>query len=280
LHLEDLRKIPKQSSFFRDLFLYVYRLIKRRRAAERERRKHHLIADFEEKVRRYDKEQKELLEKELEKMKNDVLLEAHRRLKRIEKNSVKVRQKLQRAPLESTWYNVFNTYLSSFVDKQKTNEKKLIEDFTQDLNRRDEEMRMVNYYTETLQQWSIEGMFRRDRERVEEEREAERRRKEEENNREIIRRKALIKNDAHVLLEDQQMTREIQGIMVRSGFAAYEKAPAVTEEEKIDKIFEAARSQKLRQIEQERLDKEREQQIQGERVNIVIDITFRYKQFL
>jgi len=70
--------------------MYVYRLIKRRRAAERERRKHHLIADFEEKVRRYDKEQKELLEKELEKMKNDVLLEAHRRLKRIEKNSVKV----------------------------------------------------------------------------------------------------------------------------------------------------------------------------------------------
>ena len=59
-------------------------------AAERERRKHHLIAEFEEKVRRYDEDQKEMLQKELEKMRNDVLLEAHRRLKRIEKNSVQV----------------------------------------------------------------------------------------------------------------------------------------------------------------------------------------------
>ena len=123
---------------------------------------------------------------------------------------------------------------------------------------------MVNFYTENLQKWSIEGLFRRDRERVEKEREAERLRKEEENYREIMRRKALIKNDAHILLEDKQLTQEIQGIMIRSGFAAYEKAPALTDEEKVDKIFLAARSQKLKQKEQERLDKEREQQIQGE----------------
>lgn len=90
MHLKDLREIPKESSFIRDLFMYVYRLIKRRRAAERLRRKHHLLVEFEEKVRRYDEEQKELLQQELEKMRNDVLLEAHRRLKRIEKNSVQV----------------------------------------------------------------------------------------------------------------------------------------------------------------------------------------------
>ena len=125
-------------------------------------------------------------------------------------------------------------------------------------------MRMVNFYTQNLQKWSIEGLFRRDRERIAEEHEAERLRKEEENNREIMRRKALIKNDTHILLEDQQMTREIQGIMIRSGFAAYEKAPALTDDEKIDKIFNAARSEKLKKKEQERLDKEREQQILGE----------------
>ena len=89
-HLEDLKYVPPQSNIFSKVFGFIIRHIKERREAERMRRKHHVLAELEESVRRYDEHYQQKLRNEIESMRNAVLLEAYRAQKRIEKNSIKV----------------------------------------------------------------------------------------------------------------------------------------------------------------------------------------------
>lgn len=90
LHLEDLKYVPAKTSLLTKVFGFAIRIVKDRRAAERERRKHHVLAELEERVKQFDDQYRKTLRDELEAMKNAVLLEAYRAQKRIEKNSVKV----------------------------------------------------------------------------------------------------------------------------------------------------------------------------------------------
>ncbi len=89
-HLGELRVTKKKKDRYR-IFKMCYRAIKDWRAEERERRKHHIIREFEEKVRQYDEKLKLEIEEDIKAHKIAVALEAYRTEQRIKKNSVVVR---------------------------------------------------------------------------------------------------------------------------------------------------------------------------------------------
>jgi hypothetical protein len=88
-HLDDLQLKKKKRDYF-FLFNYVIRRIEEAKARERDRRKHHLLRHFEQKVKEYDSLQKQKVEEAFEKKKNESLLEDYHRQQRIERNSKKV----------------------------------------------------------------------------------------------------------------------------------------------------------------------------------------------
>jgi hypothetical protein len=96
-HLDDLQLKKKKRDYF-FLFNFVIRRIEEARARERERRKHHLLRHFEQKVKEYDSLQKQKVEEAFEKKKNQILLEDYHRQQRIDRNSKKVRAKLKLIP--------------------------------------------------------------------------------------------------------------------------------------------------------------------------------------
>ncbi len=110
-HLEDLRvkrKPPDRLKYIK----YFYGYIKQMRARERERRKHHILKEYEAKIKAYDEMLKKQVQDELEAKEKEVKLEAYRRLKRIERNSRKVRAQ-------------FSLCLMSIKTESSTNYRKL-----------------------------------------------------------------------------------------------------------------------------------------------------------
>lgn len=93
-HLADLRVTKKKKEKYR-IFKQCYRAVVEWRAKERIRRKHHIIREFEEKVRLYDEKLRQEIEDDIEAHKIAVALEAYRTEQRIKKNSVVVRSLLQ-----------------------------------------------------------------------------------------------------------------------------------------------------------------------------------------
>ncbi len=92
-HLDDL-KVSKQK---KDRWRYVKQAIhfmKTWRANERERRKHYILREYEQKIAEYDAHCRQHIQDELAKHEKEVKLEAYRRLQRIERNSKKVSQYL------------------------------------------------------------------------------------------------------------------------------------------------------------------------------------------
>lgn len=216
LYLDDLRKKKPN----RDRLKYVkyfYRVAVRWRRQERERRKHYLLKEFEERIRVYDEMQKQLIRSKMIEHQKEVLMEAHRRRKRIERNS-----------------------------KKKTNQKLLIENFTADLERRDKENKLINFYSKNLTDWAIEGKNRREEE------------EEEERQRQLIRDKEameaakeaarvqLIVEDAAILEEDKAITAEVQTIMLKAGTIGYESKEHETDNDKVTDIFQKSKNAQLR----------------------------------
>jgi hypothetical protein len=89
LHLEELRAVKKPTNYFA-VFHRVGKYIEDVKARERERRKHHLLRHFEEKVKEYDELQRQKIQEALEKKQKDKLLEEYHRQQRIARNSKKV----------------------------------------------------------------------------------------------------------------------------------------------------------------------------------------------
>ncbi|RYH20641.1 hypothetical protein EON65_22860 [archaeon] len=88
-HLEDMR--PKKVR--KDYFKYVrasWQYVSTMRARERERRKHYIIREYEEKVRKFDEMRRKVIQDELDAQEKEIKLEAYRREQRIARNSRKV----------------------------------------------------------------------------------------------------------------------------------------------------------------------------------------------
>lgn len=89
-HLDDLKVQKKRV----DRLKYVkqaYHFLKTFRERERERRKHYILAEFEQKVKAYDEMCRKKIQDELDAHEKATKLEAHRRLERIKRNSKKVK---------------------------------------------------------------------------------------------------------------------------------------------------------------------------------------------
>lgn len=88
-HLEDLR-VKKSATKKVGLVQSVVNYFEDMKARERERRKHHVLKEFEAKIQRYEEEKQRHLELQLEELEKQDMIEEVRRLKRIERNSRKV----------------------------------------------------------------------------------------------------------------------------------------------------------------------------------------------
>ncbi len=88
-HLSDLRYVKKKKDKYR-IFKLCYRAVKEWRAEERLRRKHHIIKEYEEKIKKFDEQLKKEIEEDVKAHKIAIALEAYRTEQRIKKNSVVV----------------------------------------------------------------------------------------------------------------------------------------------------------------------------------------------
>jgi hypothetical protein len=88
-HLMDLRVVAKPKDRI-GMFRRFYRFIQRKRAEERERRKHYILREWEAKIQQYDENVKKALLARIEAHRKEVLLEKHRSEQRRIKNSRKV----------------------------------------------------------------------------------------------------------------------------------------------------------------------------------------------
>lgn len=128
----------------------------------------------------------------------------------------------------------------------------------------------MEFYCDSLQKWSIEGFRRDEKASTENARKQEIARKQAENDKELAMRKSLIKNDAHIVQEDEKITQEVQRMMIRYGMVQYEKQPAVSEDEKIDELFKNLRADKEKERERKRLEDEKAAQILGNLERFVV----------
>jgi hypothetical protein len=89
-HLEDLRYKPKPVDRLKYI-KFIYRFIQRKRAQERERRKHYIIKEWEQKIKEYDAKLRQDVEDKMEAHRKEVLIELHRAEQRRIRNSRKVK---------------------------------------------------------------------------------------------------------------------------------------------------------------------------------------------
>jgi hypothetical protein len=92
------------------------------------------LREFENKVFTFDAKQQALIEDEIAAARKVVMMETFRSLKRIESNS-----------------------------KVAVNHVKIIADYTRELDRRDEDMLRVNFYSSVVKDWGVASYFERDR---------------------------------------------------------------------------------------------------------------------
>ena len=272
-HLEDLRVVAKKNDRV-GIFRRFYRFIQRKRAEERERRKHYIIREWEEKIKEYDENQKQAILDRMEAHRKEVLLEKHRSEQRRIRNSRKVHtiNILMKLNVVVTSY-LLNTLTQPHT--QKVERSSQIEQFTADLDRRDKEAKVMQYYCTNLTNWAIEGhdrwalrtttvlllltlsyMYlllcllstnRRDREVIEAKQLADKLAAEKKAADKLARHKQEIADDAQILEDDKRITKEVETIMIRYGTVEYEPELDKSHDEKLDNIFEQHKKSKSNQ---------------------------------
>ncbi len=130
---------------------------------------------------------------------------------------------------------------------QKVEKKLLADQFSTDLDRREQEDRQMLYYSEYFSQWRIEEMDKLEKaEQLEKEKtEKERKEKKEFDEKEIRRR--LIESDSRLVAEDEQLTRQVESIMLRSGMIHYQPKLITDDKEMVNQVFKRNKSFKQRQ---------------------------------
>ena len=120
-------------------------------------------------------------------------------------------------------------------------QSKIIDDFTKDLQKRDEEAKLINYYTKNLQKWAIEGFDRDDYNKEEQIRKENIKNENKKLEEEKLKKLKIIENDENLLKEDKKITSEVQTIMIKYGLVDYKKQIIRTEDDMINDIFGKAK---------------------------------------
>lgn len=155
-HLEELRvkKVKKDRWKY---FKMLFRFIIRKRREERERRKHYILKEWEQKLKQYVEKEQQAVQAKMEEHRKELLLEQHRSNLRRIRNSKKVSLLLLKSIVLIQCSLIF--YLMNYFE-QKVEKSAHIELFTADLKRRDLEAKKMNYYCTNLSTWAIEGYER------------------------------------------------------------------------------------------------------------------------
>ncbi|KAJ1421405.1 hypothetical protein B484DRAFT_481147 [Ochromonadaceae sp. CCMP2298] len=222
--MEDLKVKPKKVDRFKYL-KDTFNFIQAARSRERERRKHYILLEWEERIKEYDLKTKQEVLDQMQLQRKEVLLELYRSDQRRIKNS-----------------------------KKKVERSTQIEQFTTNLQRRDKEAKIMDFYSENLTNWAIAGYHRDDREAEEAAQRAAQQHLMDVKAAKKAYQKQLIAEDAAILAEDRWITGEVESLMLKCGTVQYEPDLERTDDENMESIF-----QRNKALKEKREKKEKEE---------------------
>lgn len=216
-HLDALQKIKPEPK--RSYLSKITGFLGEQRALERERRKHHVIREYEEKIKRYEAEKEHQLQIQLQEITKQENIEELRRLKRIERNS-----------------------------KKKVEKQFLVEQFTSGLQQRERESAQLSFFSNDLVRWQIDGLDNLDAQEIENTRLTKLANEEALRIQRLQEREAMIALDKQQLLEDEQETSQIETMMIRYGMINYSRIPADNVNDMVSNILSLHRKKSMRNM--------------------------------
>eukprot|EP01038_Epipyxis_sp_PR26KG_P011316 gene11316-15178_t len=207
-YLEDLRPPPPKSRL-RELLRIAGNKFHDWKEYEIKRRKHYLLKEYERKVHLYDKTRKEMIAQEMAEQQKMVLVEAYRKQERIRLNS-----------------------------KEKVAQSVHIERFAKDIEKRNKQNLVTDFYTTYLTKWANEAYYKNEQitEQNQIMKENERRIQQELINEQ--KKQALIKQDELIIQEDIKISANIKEMMIKYGLIEYDVDMNQNEHKKINEIID------------------------------------------
>lgn len=216
-HLLDMRHKPPSKAVVSAAINSTVGYIKGWRARERERRKHYIIKELEQRARMFEEKHHESILAQLEAEERAEKLEEYRREQRIIRNSRKKKEKTE-----------------------------LADSFAKDIDKRDKAAAQMAYFCENLPVWKIEGQRREESETIRKAKEKMEAELKALVAKEKVEKEVHLRRDKAMLEEDERFTREIETMMVRYGTIAIKSD--LSEHDAIESIFSNARQAKLESL--------------------------------
>ena len=123
------------------------------------------------------------------------------------------------------------------VMEQKFNLKLAVDTYTQDLDRRDKETRITEFFATTLTKWGVEAINNAHARGIEQEKHDELMRQQNKARMKEVRRLKLIEDDAKFIADDMEVAKEMETMMLRYGMIGFDKEVDVSEEDQIKQLF-------------------------------------------
>ena len=115
--------------------------------------------------------------------------------------------------------------------------KQAVNTYTQDLDRRDKETRITEFYANTLTKWGVEAINNAHARSIEQEKHDQLMRQQNKARRKEERRLKLIEDDAKFVAEDMEVANEMETMMLKYGMIGFDKEMDVSEEDQIKQLF-------------------------------------------
>lgn len=112
-----------------------------------------------------------------------------------------------------------------------------METYTQDLDRRDKETRITEFFATTLTKWGVEAINNAHARSVEQEKHDELMRQQNKARKKEERRLKLIEDDAKFVADDMEVAKEMETMMLRYGMIGFDKEVDISEEDQIRQLF-------------------------------------------
>lgn len=123
------------------------------------------------------------------------------------------------------------------VMEQKFNLKLAVDAYTQDLDRRDKETRITEFFATTLTKWGVEAINNAHARGIEQEKHDELMRQQNKARKKEERRLKLIEDDAKFVADDMEVAKQMETMMLRYGMIGFDKEVDVSEEDQIKQLF-------------------------------------------
>lgn len=115
--------------------------------------------------------------------------------------------------------------------------KQAVNTYTQDLDRRDKETRITEFYANTLTKWGVEAINNAHARSIEQEKHDQLMRQQNKARRKEERRLKLIEDDAKFVADDMEVANEMETMMLKYGMIGFDKEVDVSEEDQIKQLF-------------------------------------------